>query len=251
MNNNKNKIILGVVLYILGLIGILSLLTLEIDYPEEVLNILESRFTPFQIKLLSLVNPIIMLTVAVPVGIVLFEKVGLKIPVISSFVSKVSIPKKSFYSILTYSFLAGLLFSLLLILFEFSLYPLVEKELSQINSKTQPNLIVKILYGGITEELLMRLGLMTFFVWLSYKVQRNLNNTSYWIGILFSSILFAFGHFPIVFSPIAEPSSLLLTIIFTGNFMGGLIFGWLYWEKGLESAMIAHILAHLLTSLFM
>ncbi|MDB4228189.1 CPBP family glutamic-type intramembrane protease [Flavobacteriaceae bacterium] len=31
-----------------------------------------------------------------------------------------------------------------------------------------------------------------------------------------------------------------------GNSVGGIIFGWIYWKKGLESAMIAHIFAHIL-----
>jgi formate/nitrite transporter FocA (FNT family) len=37
---------------------------------------------------------------------------------------------------------------------------------------------------------------------------------------------------------------ILLTYILLGNSIGGVIFGWLYWKKGLESAMVAHVFAH-------
>ena len=37
---------------------------------------------------------------------------------------------------------------------------------------------------------------------------------------------------------------MLLLYLLLGNAAGGLIFGWLYWQKGLESAMLAHIFAH-------
>ena len=33
-----------------------------------------------------------------------------------------------------------------------------------------------------------------------------------------------------------------------GNFIPGMLFGWLYWRRGLEAAMIAHALAHLLST---
>jgi membrane protease YdiL (CAAX protease family) len=57
-------------------------------------------------------------------------------------------------------------------------------------------------------------------------------------------LVFAVGHFPIAFHAVGTPSSMLLLYILIGNTIGGVIFGWLYWKKGLESAFIAHILAH-------
>jgi membrane protease YdiL (CAAX protease family) len=36
----------------------------------------------------------------------------------------------------------------------------------------------------------------------------------------------------------------MIAYVIIGNSVGGLVFGWLYWKKGLESAFIAHIFAH-------
>ena len=51
---------------------------------------------------------------------------------------------------------------------------------------------------------------------------------------------------PIICKPIEHGTTELLLYIILGNSVGGIIFGWIYWKKGLESAMIAHIFAHIL-----
>lgn len=56
---------------------------------------------------------------------------------------------------------------------------------------------------------------------------------------------FALGHFPIVYQAISQPSIVLISYVVIGNTVGGLIFGYLYWKKGLESACIAHIFTHI------
>jgi membrane protease YdiL (CAAX protease family) len=58
--------------------------------------------------------------------------------------------------------------------------------------------------------------------------------------------MFALGHFPIAYQAIEYPSTGLLSFILIGNTIGGIIFGWLYWKKGLESAFLAHIFAHVI-----
>src|SRR5690606_17959310 len=128
--------------------------------------------------------------------------------------------------------LAGVLLTVAGLIFDF-IIPLEFKELGQ---NLQPSLAARFLYGGLTEEILMRFGLMTFLVWLCSKIFRGIKPVIYWIGILVSALIFAFGHFPIVYQSVQNPSTGLLTYILTGNSIGGIIFGWLYWKKGLESA---------------
>ncbi len=110
--------------------------------------------------------------------------------------------------------------------------------------KVQFTPIARFLYGGITEEILVRFGFMTLLVWLAFKITKNLNDLTYWVGIVLASLLFAIGHFPTVFSVVANPSASFLTYIMVGNSIAGLFFGWLYWRKGLEAAIIAHIMTH-------
>lgn len=96
-------------------------------------------------------------------------------------------------------------------------------------------------YGGISEEILMRLFLMTFFIWLGMKIFRQKQTTklNIIVSIFLAAIIFGLGHLPITASLTAlSPVIIIRAVILNG--IGGIIFGWLFWKKGLESAMIAH-----------
>ena len=99
------------------------------------------------------------------------------------------------------------------------------------------------IYGGIGEEIAMRLFLMTLIVWISSKIKRTPTglpkNLGVWIAIIMVSVLFGLGHLPMMamfqkITPLVVVRAVLL------NGICGIVFGWLYWKKGLESAMISH-----------
>lgn len=90
----------------------------------------------------------------------------------------------------------------------------------------------------------MRFGFMTLIVWLASKIFNGAKPIVYWTGIVIASIVFALGHFPITYQAVENPSTELLTYIVIGNIIGGLVFSWLYWKKGLESAFLAHLFTH-------
>ena len=93
--------------------------------------------------------------------------------------------------------------------------------------------------------------LMTLIVWIFSKFLNNTKPIVYWIGIMIAAIIFAIGHFPVAYQAVGNPSAGLLAYILIGNSIGGVIFGWLYWKKGLESAFVAHIFAHVIMLLAM
>ncbi|WP_246164308.1 CPBP family glutamic-type intramembrane protease [Xanthovirga aplysinae] len=148
--------------------------------------------------------------------------------------------------IIKYGFLGGVLSGIMLSILGLVFNPVLPLEFKELSETIKPTLVARFFYGGITEEILMRFGLMTFIVWISSKIFRGTNPMVYWIGILTASMIFALGHFPIAFQAVENPSSLLLTYIMIGNLIGGVVFGWAYWKKGLESAFIAHIFTHII-----
>jgi hypothetical protein len=236
------KLLLGLSLFLLGMLGVLSLLTMHVTYPQEVKALLESRFTPGQLKVLPLVNPAIYLLVMVVVGVNLYKKVGLQVPVLEGLLTRRGVPPLSpiLKAGITGGLLAGIIITLIGLVYE----PWLPREFVEAGEKMEPGLATRFLYGGITEEILMRFGLMTLAVWLLWKVFKKLTPSVYWTGIVIAALLFAVGHFPVVYQVVAKPNAVLLSYILLGNTAGGLIFGWLYWKKGLESAMLAHIFAH-------
>ena len=243
LNSTTMKVKVGLILFVLGLSGVLSTLTMDVSLPLEVEAILLAKFTPDQLKWVLLLNPLMLLVVTLVVGLFVYAKVNLQLPIISYFIGeqKESLDTKS---IVTYGLVGGFLAGVLLGTIGWIYKPLLPAEFMELGEKIKPTLLVRFLYGGITEEILLRFGLMSFVIWLLSTLFNRLNTTIYWIGIVLSGIVFALAHLPIAFQAVQEPSSGLISYILIGNSVGGLIFGWLYWKKGLEAAIIAHMITH-------
>jgi hypothetical protein len=239
---SKKQIFVGLILFVLGLLGVLSMLTMDIPLPEEAEAELKKYFTSGQMKLVLLINPTIMLLAATFVGTFLYKRANLSVPIIEILVG--SKQKINVINILSYGAVGGILSGILLTLVSVLFNPILPTEFLELGESLKPTLAARFLYGGLTEEVLMRFGLMTFLVWVTSKIFKDLNPLVYWIGIILAALVFAVGHFPIAFHAVGTPSAMLLLYILIGNTIGGVIFGWLYWKKGLESAFIAHILAH-------
>jgi membrane protease YdiL (CAAX protease family) len=96
-------------------------------------------------------------------------------------------------------------------------------------------------YGGIAEELLLRLGLMTLLVWVGTKITRSKHFSSavIWIAIALTALLFGALHLPTT-AQLVPLTAIVVTRALLLNGIPGLLFGWLYWRKGLEAAMVAH-----------
>jgi len=100
--------------------------------------------------------------------------------------------------------------------------------------------------AGIREEIWLRLGFMTFLVWLGAVLVRLLSRrkgeppaTVVWIANFLAALLFAAIHLPQAQALLGLSSGTVL-MIFYGNGLPGLVFGWLYWRRGLVAAMWAH-----------
>lgn len=208
--------------------------------PKEVLD----KISPEILKYLILINPTILLLISVVVGTLLYDKVGFSVPAIAS-VLKIESPKIKLIEQVKFGVLFGLLTGIFATIIRFIFNSSIPQEFIDVSNKIKITIFARFAYGGLTEELLMRFGFMTLVVWIVFKVSKKLDNSTYWIGIILATILFAVGHFPVVFNAVSNPTIALLTYVLIGNSIAGLFFGWLYWKKGLESAFIGHIFAHI------
>jgi len=98
-------------------------------------------------------------------------------------------------------------------------------------------------YGGIYEELLTRLFLLSLVAWIANRSWRKtapeLSNSAFWFANILVAILFGLGHLPsaslfMTITPLVVVAALLL------NGIAGIAFGYRYRKRGLEAAMIAH-----------
>ncbi|RFU67870.1 CPBP family intramembrane metalloprotease [Peribacillus saganii] len=110
-------------------------------------------------------------------------------------------------------------------------------------------MVTGVLYGGVLEEVLVRLFFMSLLVWLFLKVgKRNKENASpvfYWAAIVIASLVFAALHLPATSQLFGGLTEVIVLRCFLLNGIGGIFFGWLYWKKGFEYAIVAHMFAHI------
>lgn len=102
---------------------------------------------------------------------------------------------------------------------------------------------VEACFGGVVEELLMRLFLMSLLAWLLGKIWRGTDgrpgSRALWLANVVAAVLFGLGHLPSasLFLPIT-PLVVIAALLLNG--VAGIVFGWLYWRRGIEAAMAAH-----------
>jgi membrane protease YdiL (CAAX protease family) len=75
----------------------------------------------------------------------------------------------------------------------------------------------------------------------------------FWIAIAVIAVAFGLAHLPTMAAIGVPIDALVVTRSIVLNGVGGIAFGWLYWRRGLESAMVSHfsadIVLHVLLAL--
>lgn len=111
-----------------------------------------------------------------------------------------------------------------------------------------PPLWVRVLYGGVTEEVMVRWGVMTGLVWLGWRLVQRRDGAPtpavLWAAVVGSSLLFGAGHLPAAAALVGSLSPSVVAYVVLANSAFGLVAGWLYWRRGLEAAVLAHVGAH-------
>lgn len=144
---------------------------------------------------------------------------------------------------------------ILVLVLDVALAPFVVQDLPQsVIGATEPTLAnvlayapVRFLYGGITEELLLRYGLMSALAFVGWFLtgRRSDGPGSVVMGtaIVISAVLFGIGHLPALAQSVGLTPALIARTVLL-NAIAGLLFGWLYWQRSLEAAMVGHAAFH-------
>lgn len=113
-------------------------------------------------------------------------------------------------------------------------------------------LIAAVIYGGVIEEVMLRLFMLSLTAWILFKLfekGRELPSTkTLVIANVVAALLFAVGHLPATAALMGlTPMLVFRCFLLNGGF--GLAFGWLYRKFGLRYAMIAHAGCHVISKL--
>jgi hypothetical protein len=105
-------------------------------------------------------------------------------------------------------------------------------------------------YGAINEEVLLRLFVMTAATAglnKAFKLrERNRQEIAVWAAIVLAAFVFGLGHLPAALSAGLQLDRGVVARLLTLNMAGGIVFGWLYWKRGFECAVLAHFVTDVL-----
>ena len=123
---------------------------------------------------------------------------------------------------------------------------------SYLKKPTVAYILGSVLYGGVIEEVMLRLFMLSLIAFLLHKLfGKGKERPATWVLVLanvIAALLFAAGHLPTTFLVIGN-SPMILFRCFLLNGGVGLLFGWLYRKYGLRYAMIAHGGCHVISKL--
>lgn len=108
------------------------------------------------------------------------------------------------------------------------------------------------MYGVLNEEVMMRLFFLSGLVVLLTKLFKASISKSalMWICILCAALFFGLGHIPSYVHKVNAATPLLVFRVLMLNAISGVSFGYLFWQKGFETAVFAHLINDLIMYFF-
>jgi len=240
------------VLWIASIIGVVAIIPYSLTLQAPVLKDLPISLAvllPIQIG-----ENAAIFAVAVAAGLFFASRIGLGAPILEAYLARQKVTARV-KAILVPSIILGILASLVVIGLDVIVFgPALVAELGKTAEVlSQPSVhppawqgLLASFYGGIDEEIVMRLFLLSLLAFLGKFVSHTADGRPtlavLWIANIITAVLFGLGHLPATGAllPIT-PLLVARAVVLSG--LAGIAFGYLYWTRGLESAILSHFSA--------
>jgi len=238
-------------LFVIGILGALAIIPIAIDLFGSVVPTAQAPPIPLPLLILiGVVQNLAMLAVMVFVGLKLGQKLDLGAPLLEGWLAGNSVTNQwraSLRTSLKEGLITGIGLGVVLLIVLLGLVPLLPNlPFVTVAKLAVWKRLLACLYGGLYEEILARLFLLTLIAWLANKALRKqnarLSPAAFWISNLVVAILFGLGHLPSA-SLVMPITPLVVAVALSLNGIAAVAFGVLYRKRGLEAAMIAHFTA--------
>lgn len=211
-------------------------------YPQDIIDEAVSQIGSYNlIIVITVVQTVMYAVVSAFAGYLISDYVGL--------VKPFKIDKRS----LAITLLSSATLGIVLFLDHFTfgkIIPMIQS--ANISSMNFNGFVASVLYGGIVEELMLRLFFMSLIALVIFKLffrkytKENIPTKVFVIANIIAALLFAIGHLPatvVLFGNIT-PVILCRCILLNGG--AGFIFGELFRKYGISYAMLGHMSAHII-----
>ena len=251
------------ILWIAAVFSSIALLPYALELQSSTLAALDLPVSLPVLLAIQTVQNAILFAIMIFIGMVLAKRIGLGTPILDSVTQGESVSDR-LRRLLPVSIVLGVIASLLIIgldvlVFQPALLSELGDKAGALAQSAQPAAwkgFLASFYGGIAEEIQLRLLVMSLIAWIGSFISKTPEgkptSAIFWFANILAAVLFGLGHLPAT-ANILPLTPLVITRAILLNGVGGVIFGWLYWKRGLESAMIAHfstdIVLHVLFAL--
>jgi hypothetical protein len=203
-----------------------------------------AKVSPTVAALAGLAQNAVLFAVVVAVGLVASRAVGVCGTYVAAWVGDAP-PSRSFVQAMGLAAGTGAAAGLFLTGADLMMLPRLPAMLELARRSTLWENFSASFYGGINEELLMRLFGVSGLVWLMSRVWRAqpMPPAIYWTAIVAMAVLFALGHLPASRAVAGRIGGLILVRALALNLPIAILCGWLFWRYGIEAAIVAHFTA--------
>lgn len=251
------------ILWIAAIFGVIAIIPYSLELQSGILQNLASPLPLPALIAIQIAQNALIFGVLTAAGLFFASRIGLGTPIIEAKLQGEPIANKV-RTILPISVGFGVLASLLIIgldvfVFQAAMLRELGDRINDIAQTAHPAAwkgFLASFYGGIVEEILLRLFLMSLLAWLGSFISKTAEGRPtgaiFWMANILAAVFFGLGHLPAtaIVMPLT-PLIVMRAIVLNG--VAGILFGYLYWKRGLESAMISHfsadIVLHVLLAL--
>ena len=244
------------ILWLAAVLSVVLLLPYALEIQSSAIDLSKLGLPLPLLLAIQIVQNGIIFAIVIFAGLFFAGRVGLGAPILESMTRGESTGER-IRAMLPLSILLGVVSTLVVLALEFFYFqPAMVKELGNsaaaLNLQTaQPSAwkgFLASFYGGIAEELQLRLFVMSLFVWLGRFLSKTTDGKPtravFWIANILAAVLFGLGHLPTT-ALLVPLTPLIVTRAVVLNGLIGMACGWLFWKRGLESAIVAHFSADL------
>jgi hypothetical protein len=198
----------------------------------------------------TLIQGVVVAAIAAGLGLWLGPKVGLGAPDVRGMLHGEPGAGRRVLSALPLAAGLGVAFAVVWLALEPGLTPLlpeaVQRSFEEVAIPPPWEGFLASISAGVNEEIVFRLGLMTLFVFLGARLLRQGERPAagvVWTAMVLATLLFGVVHLPQAAEIGGGLPASLVAYVMLGNALGGMVFGWLYWKRGLVAAVTAHFAA--------
>lgn len=197
---------------------------------------------PFAVVFLpSVVALLVVTTPLAALGLWLGRRIGLGAPLLAALLSRQAGAGGTLARHARLAIVAGLALGAVLWVLRVVTLPYLPPDLPALGHRGAVGGLLVAISAAVGEEVWLRLGFMTILAWLLVRVtgRTELTPRIAWTAIVIAALAFGLIHLPQL---AAAGAASIIGIVATmlGNALVGILCGWLYWQRSLVAAIVAH-----------